>query len=304
MIYGPQIDAADPRQRAALDDLLDAARRLDGLAPVRRDPRAARPLLLGLRRRPRLRRRRRPAARLGPRVDQVRRGLHAHARDRRRAARPTGPTEEEVERARAYAAGRRVLAFENTNAVARHAASQTVVFGEDIDPDAAIAALDAVTFDEVARGRARHRRGAGCGLRRTARGRRVHLSSRIIPPPGCFPQWCGRRISPDVVPRCVLVPGRAAEHTTKKEAPPEAASDPAARDQRLPRAPRPHAVRHGHADRGPGRPVPGRRRRVPRDAHPHAAPPQPAHAAGRGRRPGRRQPLLSSLFHDEPPSRS
>ncbi|MDX6730567.1 MAG: hypothetical protein QOC54_515 [Baekduia sp.] len=60
-----------------------------------------------------------------------------------------GPTEEEVERARAYAAGRRVLAFENTNAVARFAASQAIVFGEDIDPDRAISALDAVTFDEV-----------------------------------------------------------------------------------------------------------------------------------------------------------
>jgi predicted Zn-dependent peptidase len=59
------------------------------------------------------------------------------------------PSAEEVERARAYAAGRRVLAFENTNAVARHAAAQTVVFGQDIDPDAAIAALDGVTFDEV-----------------------------------------------------------------------------------------------------------------------------------------------------------
>ena len=69
--------------------------------------------------------------------------------------RTDGPSEEEVERARAYAAGRRVLAFENTNAVARHAASQTVVFGQDIDPDKAIAALDAVTYDqvvEVARG--------------------------------------------------------------------------------------------------------------------------------------------------------
>jgi len=60
-----------------------------------------------------------------------------------------GPNEEEVQRARAYAAGRLVLAFENTNAVARYAAGQRVVFGEDIDPDAAIAALDAVTFDEV-----------------------------------------------------------------------------------------------------------------------------------------------------------
>jgi predicted Zn-dependent peptidase len=60
-----------------------------------------------------------------------------------------GPTEEEVQRARAYAAGRTVLGFENTNAVARYAAHQTIVFGEDIDPDAAIAALDSVTFDEV-----------------------------------------------------------------------------------------------------------------------------------------------------------
>lgn len=61
-----------------------------------------------------------------------------------------GPTEEEVERARAYAAGRRVLAFENTNAVARHAATSTIVHDEPIDPDEAIAALDAVTFDQVA----------------------------------------------------------------------------------------------------------------------------------------------------------
>ena len=60
-----------------------------------------------------------------------------------------GPTEEEVERARAYAAGRRVLAFENTGAVARHAAAQKVVFGEPIDPDEAIARLDAVAFEEV-----------------------------------------------------------------------------------------------------------------------------------------------------------
>ncbi len=60
-----------------------------------------------------------------------------------------GPTEEEVARARAYAAGRLVLAFENTNAVARYAASQSIVFGEGIDPDEAIAALDAVTHDEV-----------------------------------------------------------------------------------------------------------------------------------------------------------
>src|SRR3712207_1163309 len=63
--------------------------------------------------------------------------------------RDEGPTEEEVERARAYAAGRRVLAFENTNAVARYAANQTIVFGEDIDPDGAIQRLDRVTYDQV-----------------------------------------------------------------------------------------------------------------------------------------------------------
>jgi predicted Zn-dependent peptidase len=63
--------------------------------------------------------------------------------------RTAGPTEEEVARARAYAAGRLVLAFENTGAVARYAANQSVVFHEDIDPDAVVAALDAVTYDEV-----------------------------------------------------------------------------------------------------------------------------------------------------------
>ncbi len=63
--------------------------------------------------------------------------------------RTDGPTEEEVARARAYAAGRLVLAFENTGAVARYAANRAIVFSEDIDPDVAIAALDAVTFDEV-----------------------------------------------------------------------------------------------------------------------------------------------------------
>jgi predicted Zn-dependent peptidase len=63
--------------------------------------------------------------------------------------RADGPTEEEVARARAYAAGRMVLAFENTGAVARYGANQQIVFGQDIDPDGAIAALDAVTFEEV-----------------------------------------------------------------------------------------------------------------------------------------------------------
>jgi predicted Zn-dependent peptidase len=60
-----------------------------------------------------------------------------------------GPREEEVERARAYAGGRTVLGFEGSDAVARHAASQTIIVGDDIDPDLQIAAIDSVTFDEV-----------------------------------------------------------------------------------------------------------------------------------------------------------
>ncbi|HYM45119.1 MAG TPA: pitrilysin family protein [Solirubrobacteraceae bacterium] len=63
--------------------------------------------------------------------------------------RSDGPRKDEVARARAYAAGRLVLAFENTGAVARYGASRAIVFGEDIDPDAAIKALDEVTFEEV-----------------------------------------------------------------------------------------------------------------------------------------------------------
>ncbi len=61
-----------------------------------------------------------------------------------------GPNQAEFERAKAYAAGRRVLAFENTNSVARYAANQAIVFDESIDPDDGIAELDSVTFEETA----------------------------------------------------------------------------------------------------------------------------------------------------------
>jgi len=60
-----------------------------------------------------------------------------------------GPTEEEVERARAYAAGSTVLALESTNAVARRAAGNKVTYGEVASPEDVIDALDAVTYDEV-----------------------------------------------------------------------------------------------------------------------------------------------------------
>jgi predicted Zn-dependent peptidase len=60
-----------------------------------------------------------------------------------------GPREDEVTRARAYAAGARTLAFENTGAVARHAAQQAIVYREPIDPDRTIELLDQVTLSEV-----------------------------------------------------------------------------------------------------------------------------------------------------------
>jgi predicted Zn-dependent peptidase len=63
--------------------------------------------------------------------------------------REQGPTDAEVARARAYAAGARTIAFENTGAVARHAAQQTIVYGEPVDPDEVIARLDAVTASDV-----------------------------------------------------------------------------------------------------------------------------------------------------------
>ena len=61
-----------------------------------------------------------------------------------------GPTDGEVERARAYAAGARAIAFENTGAVARHAAQQTIVYRDEVDPDRTIELLDQVTAADVA----------------------------------------------------------------------------------------------------------------------------------------------------------
>ena len=85
----------------------------------------------------------------GPRVGQVRRGLHAHARDRGRAARATGPPRRRS-RARAPTPPADSCSRSRTPARSRATrASQRIVFGEDIDPDAAIAALDAVTSREV-----------------------------------------------------------------------------------------------------------------------------------------------------------
>jgi len=148
MIYRPRIDVRDPQQRAALSiystllggsmgsRLFDEIREQRGLCySVFAVDHAFADL---------------PVLQLGAGLDSAK-CVEAYTRMREIVAElhAEGPREEEVERARAYAAGRRVLAFEHTNAVARHAAIQAVVFGASIDPDDTIARMDAVTFDEV-----------------------------------------------------------------------------------------------------------------------------------------------------------
>jgi predicted Zn-dependent peptidase len=148
MMYAPQIDVTDPAQRAALtiystllggsmgSRLFDEIREQRGLCySVYSVDHAFADA---------------PILQLGSGLDSSK-AVEAYTRMREIVAElhADGPTEEEVERARAYAAGRRVLAFENTNAVARYAANQRIVFDEGIDPDAAIDALDAVTFAQV-----------------------------------------------------------------------------------------------------------------------------------------------------------
>jgi len=148
MIYRPAIDVADLRERAALSiyatllggsmgsRLFDEIREKRGLCySVYAIDHAFADV---------------PILQLGSGLDSQK-CIEAYTRMREIVdeLRADGPRAEEVERARAYAAGRLVLAFENTGAVARYAANQRIVFGEDIDPDTAIAALDAVTLEEV-----------------------------------------------------------------------------------------------------------------------------------------------------------
>lgn len=148
MMYRPSIDPTDPAQRAAMtvystllggsmgSRLFDEIREQRGLCySVWASDHSFADL---------------PVLALGAGLESSK-AVEAYTRMREIVTelRDEGPTEEEVERARAYGAGRRVLAFENTNAVARYAANQTIVFGEDIDPDAAIARLDKVTYDQV-----------------------------------------------------------------------------------------------------------------------------------------------------------
>ena len=61
------------------------------------------------------------------------------------------PREEEVERARAYAGGRQVLAFENSGAVARYAAHQAIIHDDEIDPDVFGEELNEAPYERVDR---------------------------------------------------------------------------------------------------------------------------------------------------------
>jgi predicted Zn-dependent peptidase len=149
MSYRPAIDVREPRQRAALtiystllggsmgSRLFDEIREQRGLAySVNSFPHAYADV---------------PVLQLGAGLDSSK-CLEAYRRMRDIVTelRVDGPTAAEVERARSYAAGARTIGFENTGAVARHAAQQAIVYGQEIDPDVTIELLDRVTFDDVA----------------------------------------------------------------------------------------------------------------------------------------------------------
>jgi predicted Zn-dependent peptidase len=148
MYYRPQIDVSDPAQRAAMtiyatllggsmsSRLFDEIREQRGLAY---SVQAASQVHADI-----------PLLRIGAGLDSTK-CIEAYSRIREIVIelRDDGPTEAEVQRARAYTAGRRVLMFEGTNSVARHAATQTIVYDEPIDPDRAIAELDEVTLEQV-----------------------------------------------------------------------------------------------------------------------------------------------------------
>jgi predicted Zn-dependent peptidase len=148
MSYRPGIESADPRRRAALQiystllggsmasRLFDEIREQRGLAySVHSSAHSYADV---------------PVLQLSAGLESSK-AVEAYGRMREIVSelREQGPTAEEVDRARAYAAGARAIAFENGGAVARYAAQQRIVFGEDVDPDTAIRLLDEVSFDEV-----------------------------------------------------------------------------------------------------------------------------------------------------------
>jgi predicted Zn-dependent peptidase len=148
MSYRPGVEVSDPRQRAALviystllggsmgSRLFDEIREQRGLAySVHSVPHAYADV---------------PVLQLSAGLESSK-CIEAYQRMREIVTelREQGPTESEVERARAFAAGARAIAFENTGAVARHAAQQTIVYGEHVDPDRTIELLDKVTLEDV-----------------------------------------------------------------------------------------------------------------------------------------------------------
>jgi predicted Zn-dependent peptidase len=148
MSYRPSIDVSDPHQRAAMaiygtllggsmgSRLFDEIREQRGLAySVSAFPHAyADASILQLS----------AGLESGKLLEAYRR-----MRDIVTELRDEGPTRAEVQRAQAYAAGARTIAFENTGAVARYAAQQAIVYGENVDPDRTIELLDQVTYDDV-----------------------------------------------------------------------------------------------------------------------------------------------------------
>jgi predicted Zn-dependent peptidase len=148
MSYRPGVDVADPRQRAALtiystllggsmgSRLFDEIREQRGLAySVHSIAHSYADV---------------PVLQLSAGLESSKL-IEAYQRMREIVTelREAGPNDREIERARAYAAGARAIAFENTGAVARHAAQQTILYGEAPDPDTTIALLDEVTAEDV-----------------------------------------------------------------------------------------------------------------------------------------------------------
>ena len=149
MSYRPQVKISEPRDRAALaiystllggsmaSRLFDEIREQRGLAySVHSSAHAYADV---------------PVLQLSAGLDSTK-TIEAYARMKEIVTelREQGPTRDEVERARAYAAGARAIAFENSGAVARYAAQQAIVYGEDVNPDRAIELLDEVPFERVA----------------------------------------------------------------------------------------------------------------------------------------------------------
>jgi len=148
LVYRPEIDATDPAQRAALSlystilggsmssRLFDELREQRGLCysvwgfdHVHADG---------------------ATLNLGAGLESKSAGdAYRRMREIVNELRNDGPTADELALAQAYASGRFVLATESSSAVARHAASQSIVFGESVDPDVALKLIDQVTLADV-----------------------------------------------------------------------------------------------------------------------------------------------------------